>query len=164
MASTPEYNRQYYIKNRERVLARNKKWNSAHKDVIERIVKSWVKADPERAAENTRRWRSKGNNREKDRAGCRAYQKSHPEVFTAKNQKRRTAKTQAGGSFTAAEWKTLCKQYNYKCLDCGKRRKLTADHVVPVSKGGTSNIDNIQPLCSPCNSRKGAKCTDFRRT
>jgi 5-methylcytosine-specific restriction endonuclease McrA len=48
-------------------------------------------------------------------------------------------------------------------LCCDKKRKLTADHIVPVSKGGTSNISNIQPLCGPCNSSKGAKTVDYRR-
>lgn len=39
---------------------------------------------------------------------------------------------------------------------------LTPDHVVPLSRGGTNYIDNIQPLCGPCNSQKHAKTIDFR--
>jgi len=161
MSSTPEYNRQYYIKNRERVLTRNKKWNSEHKSVIAKIVKAWEQANPGKVLEKQRKYQN--NNREVCRARCRAYQKTHPEVFRAKAHKRETAKTKAGGSYTVAEWKSLCKAAGYKCLDCGKREKLTADHVMPISKGGTSNIDNIQPLCLPCNIKKGTKTTDFRR-
>jgi 5-methylcytosine-specific restriction endonuclease McrA len=56
----------------------------------------------------------------------------------------------------------LCEKYHKRCLCCDKRRKLTADHVIPVSKGGTSDISNIQPLCQPCNSSKGAKIIDYR--
>ena len=66
------------------------------------------------------------------------------------------------GSFTSAEWFALCKLYGNRCLCCGKRKKLTADHVIPVAKGGTSNIDNIQPLCGPCNAHKHTGTTDFR--
>jgi len=42
-------------------------------------------------------------------------------------------------SFTAQEWAELKRRYNYTCLRCGRREpeiKLTADHVVPISKGG----------------------------
>jgi len=90
------------------------------------------------------------------------WAKNNPDKRRASKQKRRSRLTGAGGSFTAQEWKALCKKHHNKCLRCKRRRKLTADHVIPVSKGGTSNIDNIQPLCGPCNSSKGAKCTDYR--
>lgn len=34
---------------------------------------------------------------------------------------------------------------------------FTTDHVIPVSKGGTNDIDNLVPCCRTCNSVKGAK-------
>lgn len=80
---------------------------------------------------------------------------------------RRTRQTQVGGTYTTAEWYSLCKFYGFCCLKCNKEfpfEKLTLDHVKPVSKGGTSFIWNIQPLCKPCNSRKGAKEIDYRQT
>jgi len=105
----------------------------------------------------------RNDNLEKARANDRRWAKENPEKANAKNHKRATRITGAGGSYTVSEWESLCKKYNYRCLNCGKKRKLTADHVIPISKGGTSNIDNIQPLCGPCNSSKGTKTTDFRR-
>jgi len=79
------------------------------------------------------------------------------------DHRRRTRKTSAGGSFTPAEWQALCARYNLRCLACGKRRKLTADHVISVKNGGSSNIDNIQPLCGPCNSSKNSHNTNYRK-
>jgi hypothetical protein len=35
---------------------------------------------------------------------------------------------------------------------------LTVDHIVPKSLGGSSEIDNLQPMCSGCNTIKGNGC------
>ena len=48
-------------------------------------------------------------------------------------------------------------------LCCGRGDvELTADHIVPISKGGSSDISNIQPLCSACNSAKRDRVVDYR--
>ena len=44
----------------------------------------------------------------------------------------------------------------WTCQYCGRERgKLTVDHVIPRSKGGSSAWDNIVTCCGPCNRRKG---------
>lgn len=43
----------------------------------------------------------------------------------------------------------------WTCQYCGARSNLTVDHVVPRSKGGASNWENIVASCAPCNRRKG---------
>lgn len=68
------------------------------------------------------------------------------------------------GSFTDEEWNELCEKYSRTCLCCKDPEKpLTKDHVVPLSKGGMNTIDNIQPLCQSCNSRKKDKVIDYRK-
>lgn len=64
---------------------------------------------------------------------------------------------------TELEWLDLCNKYNNRCLCCGEKNKLTVDHVIPISKGGMNTIDNIQPLCGSCNSKKNNKEIDYRR-
>lgn len=43
------------------------------------------------------------------------------------------------------------------CAHCGKELTLktfTVDHYIPKSKGGSSSMDNLIPLCSECNMAK----------
>ncbi len=42
------------------------------------------------------------------------------------------------------------------CADCGSTRDLTADHVVPLARGG-SNAGPQRVLCRPCNSSRGGR-------
>lgn len=42
----------------------------------------------------------------------------------------------------------------YACIKCGVRKKLVIDHIVPISKGGTDEENNLQVLCWSCNSSK----------
>jgi 5-methylcytosine-specific restriction endonuclease McrA len=42
----------------------------------------------------------------------------------------------------------------WSCQYCGSRSSLTVDHVIPRSKGGSSDWDNIVASCAPCNRRK----------
>ena len=43
----------------------------------------------------------------------------------------------------------------YKCMYCGTPRRLTIDHVIPISKGGKNNFENCTTACQPCNNKKG---------
>jgi len=92
------------------------------------------------------------------------WAKNNPVRCRLAEHKHRTSVTGNGGYFTPEEWFTLCFAVGFKCLCCGEKKPLEADHVIPVSKGGTSWLWNIQPLCRNCNARKGIKSTDYRYT
>lgn len=83
-----------------------------------------------------------------------------------KNKRNRLKKLQnKNGSYhTFGEWQTLKAQYNWICPSCEKSEpeiKLTEDHIIPLSKGGSDNIENIQPLCKSCNCRKQVKIIKY---
>lgn len=60
-------------------------------------------------------------------------------------------------TFTDYEKKTIYAKYNGCCALCGKPvkfKELTIDHKVPLSKGGSNGMENLQLTCKGCNSTK----------
>lgn len=74
--------------------------------------------------------------------------------------KRRARLLNVEGYFSVEEWEDLKKKYQYTCPNCQKKEpeiKLTRDHIIPLISGGMNWINNIQPLCKSCNSKKHTK-------
>lgn len=141
--------------------ARRLQWQRNNRDKTADYSRRWRENNPDKAAERGRLYRQ--NNPDKEAERRRRGLQNSPDKARARIHRRRTKKTEAGGSYTAAEWRALCNHYGNKCLRCGRDDvKLTADHIKPVSKGGTSNIDNMQPLCGPCNYSKQDRHIDYR--
>ena len=151
----------YYLKNKERILARNKAWSNTHRDHHKRLINEWNRSNKARKETVAKLWEK--NNPEKRKAINAKWCKANPQKCVAMSAKYRTRKTKAGGNFTAGQFIDLCNKYGNKCLCCKRKTKLAADHVVPVCKGGSSCIGNIQPLCKSCNSKKKDKATDYRK-
>ena len=51
--------------------------------------------------------------------------------------------------------KNVFRRDHYSCQYCGAAGELTLDHIVPRSRGGRTNWDNIVCCCRRCNARKG---------
>lgn len=84
--------------------------------------------------------------------------KFHPERPTPSEWRRwRMDNARRLGTHTKTEWIELRDRVGM-CLGCGsKTSQLTKDHIAPIVFGGCDCIQNIQPLCHSCNSRKGSK-------
>ena len=56
----------------------------------------------------------------------------------------------------------LAVKYGYRCVKCGCTRRLGLDHIRPISKGGRTEIDNLQLMCQVCNADKADQVIDYR--
>lgn len=101
----------------------------------------------ERKRDRVRVWRK--NNRSK----CNEYSRERDALKRGGSD----------GTVTDDEFKSLCERFGNICLCCKRSDvELTRDHVVPLVKGGSHTIENIQPLCRRCNSRKNDRTIDYR--
>jgi 5-methylcytosine-specific restriction endonuclease McrA len=88
-----------------------------------------------------------------------AYRKANAVNYRAYAQNRRTREGERLSPAVAAEVLAGAKV----CCYCGKARKLTIDHRLPIARGGTHARDNLVAACGPCNSRKGKRTdVEFR--
>lgn len=87
---------------------------------------------------------------------------AHARYTKARIEHRRRCLIKNAGDYSKKEWENLCAYFGNICIACYESKKLTIDHVIPLSLGGTNTIDNLQPLCKSCNSSKGKKTLDYR--
>lgn len=132
-ARRSEYLKAYRKENRSRILLYKKQYNDEHKEARQQ----YYEANKERLSENRKLWRD--NNRDRRQIA---------------NQRRRTLKKALPATLTEEEWKETKEYFSNRCAYCGRKLKLTQDHFVPLSKGGSYTQENIVPACNTCNSSK----------
>jgi len=128
----------------------------------------WRAENSERARERVRRWRAE--NPEKYSAHKRHRGAENAEQHRTRSRQRRARKRSVMGDFTSEQFKTLCAHFKHHCLKCGRPRRLEADHVIPLAWAdrleykdvALNDIENVQPLCKPCNSGKRDTYVDYR--
>lgn len=60
---------------------------------------------------------------------------------------------------STTEWRRLRQQvfatFGRRCYLCGQPANRV-DHVKPVAEGGTDTVDNLRPICLPCDKAKSS--------
>lgn len=129
------------------------KGNAAH--INERHKKTYH-ADPAKRLAMHTRWRRR--NLKRDLEHVMKWQRKNPDRVRIYRDLRRVRKHGAAGRHTAAEVAELRRLQKNRCAVCKtKLRKTHKDHIVPLVRGGSNDIGNIQLLCPSCNCSKQGK-------
>jgi 5-methylcytosine-specific restriction endonuclease McrA len=93
-------------------------------------------------------------------ASKRKWRRGNPEKCVVYTTTRRSRERGALGTITAEEIEILLERQGYRCAAPHCRvdvlRSYHCDHDVPLSRGGSNLIENLQILCPTCNMQKGA--------
>jgi hypothetical protein len=147
---TLEASRSRYMAGREKHKKRCREWAKANRDKVLDIQRKYRERHPEKVKEIARRHRLL--NPSKAQARCRRA-----------CALRRAAKRRALLPATPPAIEARFNIWNKRCAFCGVKanhprnlghRRLTEDHVLPLSMRGLDEVDNIMPACSTCNSSK----------
>lgn len=155
-----QWHRDHYYQNRERYLASFAEYRKEKRDYFRKYNHAYYKLNKHHLNAQSRAAyaRDKAERKIKSHQWRRANRAKCNELW----QRRRARLKSVGGKHTASEWLALRVWFGDVCLCCGLHVDLTADHVIPVIKGGSNGIENLQPLCRSCNSIKHDKTIDYR--
>jgi 5-methylcytosine-specific restriction endonuclease McrA len=134
--------RAQFLKHQDKRLAYHKRWSEKNAEHLEAYREEY-----------------RETNRERIREAHRRHYRENSEEYYARNHQRRLRIEANGGRYTGAEIKKLYEEQHGLCGICGcdLNEKFHRDHIIPVSKGGSNSIYNIQLLCPPCNMKKRDK-------
>jgi len=150
-------------KYRERIKRYNRKYYAENTDKYRQLWKDYYQANRENLSTRSReRYHFlKENNpdliQKWNKNGGKRYRQTEKGKLASRldNHRRRCL-----DKIDKKAWLEKLDSFGGKCAECGSSEKITIDHIVPVVLGGTNAIENLQPLCSSCNSSKGAKLKD----
>lgn len=165
--------RRYSPERREKTLTKDRERRLADPEKHRGAVRRWQSANRDKAAAASRAWYRK--NREHIIASLATLRANDPIKFRERSKKSRWKNINSRREYErlhsskrralklnseiepTRDMLALPVKRIGKCPCCGKVKKLTIDHVKPLSKGGAHGKRNMQLLCSSCNSAKNNK-------
>lgn len=170
----------YRQNNKQQIDEYNRKWRADNPGWVSRWKKAnpekaaqWLEDNKERLAEYQRSRLAKPEVRAHLSRRQRQRYAANPDFYLRRNREwrinnpgkkadsDRKSKHQrrALGRIPKGWFDEQWKRQRGRCNECRRKRKLTVDHVIPVSKGGINDPVNLVLLCQPCNSRKKDRIT-----
>lgn len=141
----------YAKANKQKRAEANAKWRAANKEKKAAMARAWQERNRLRLKVKNATYYE--TNKPRMRTQMKAWVKANPEKKQTIENNRRSRELRATGSHTTEQWLSLLASYHGKCIYCGAKA-TTRDHITPLTKDGTNDIENIVPACKSCNSKK----------
>lgn len=154
------YAKEHYGRTKAKRLAQSAAWYEANRDRKLKTTRRWMVVNAARNAENRRAYREA--NPGWSRESTRRWRERNPERVLELSQERRAR--EVGTRIGRIDWRAL---WTGVCGICGDSideslrfpdlMRKSADHIIPLARGGTHTQDNLQWAHLICNARKGAR-------
>jgi 5-methylcytosine-specific restriction endonuclease McrA len=145
-----------YWKAPEKARAAVRAYNEEHAEEIKRRRRELHAANPTPKRESDRRYYKKA--RHKIREKQIRWEHENPHKKQAISHRYSARKRELPHDFTGEDWQRALNYFGGCCAYCGTPpglwNRLTAEHFIPVTKGGGTIPTNIIPACQSCNSSK----------
>ena len=127
--------KKHYNDNKEKI----KKQREKNKESLSKKSREYYKKNKEKVKENNKKWIKEN--------------RDHKSMLT--HLRREKEKKTKGFSDKIESFKIRMEEIG-ECVFCGSKENITIDHLIPISKGGSNEINNLFPACRSCNSSKNA--------
>lgn len=174
----------WYKENTSRAKETRRKYSASHKKQRRQYLRDLPESTKEKRRERQRQWYAK--NRATILAKSRAHYQANKDAYIERNRRwrannpdkagiseARRAKAELEGNATPGSIRAKWEAGNHSCILCGQPiddtlppnhpMSRTLEHLTPISRGGTHDIDNLDFAHFRCNSSKNNKTLEEYR-
>jgi 5-methylcytosine-specific restriction endonuclease McrA len=136
---------------RQQSTETSRKFREANPDYHREWYQAHAETERARLRISMQQWRQANPDAERERR--RRYRKNNPEAVK-KTERENTYARRARQPYSPELARVMAELVQQPCAYCGALDNITIDHIVPLSRNGKHEANNLAPACISCNSSK----------